>query len=190
MSAVVPGIFADEIGLACNEVVAVARMIGALSTRMTAGTGLRLQPRGTTHWVQAMASSRRVWTEVMRSIPRETRVWWGACAPRVAASALWLRVLLGPMGPLGTERRRPTGALDAVRARVVPGVISQGRQGVAPADGEKVFTPPSLMRCRARRGERRWVRAYRRAASVQAWIGLAVRFLLDVISRLVVDFCC
>lgn len=56
-SSVVPGIFADDIGPACNEVVSVARAIGALSTRVTTGTSLRLQSAQT----QVLLGSRRAW---------------------------------------------------------------------------------------------------------------------------------
>lgn len=44
VASVVPGVFADDIGVVANEVVAAARVVGALAPRMTAGAGLRLHP--------------------------------------------------------------------------------------------------------------------------------------------------
>lgn len=60
VASIVPGVFADDIGIVADEIVPVARVIGALAARMTAGTGQRLH-LATTQALLLTARARAAW---------------------------------------------------------------------------------------------------------------------------------
>lgn len=69
VSVVVPGVVVDDVGLACNEVAGVARVIRALAPGMTVGSG-RLHPAKT----QALFAD-------------YARAEWAAAATRLSATS-------------------------------------------------------------------------------------------------------